>query len=113
MGQLVEFGLNDGGTILVEVHETTSAAGPVTRDLDGSKVTERAQHTFEDAVEHVEPAAQAIITRLRGMAQAPDEVQVEFGLDLHAEAGAFIAAASATANFKIAMTWRRSQSAAS
>jgi hypothetical protein len=34
-------------------------------------------------------------------------VQVEFGLDLHAQAGAFIAAASATANFKIAMTWRR------
>jgi len=36
-------------------------------------------------------------------------VQVEFGLDLHAEAGAFIAAASATANFKIAMTWRRTE----
>ena len=34
-------------------------------------------------------------------------MQVEFGLDLHAEAGAFIAAASATANFKIAMTWRQ------
>ena len=27
------------------------------------------------------------------MPQAPDEVQVEFGLDLHAEVGAFIAAA--------------------
>lgn len=107
MGQLVEFGLNDGGTILVEVHETTRTGGPVTRDLRGEQVTERARHTFEDAVERVEPAAQAIITRLRGMAQAPDEVQVEFGLDLHAEAGAFIAAASATANFKIAMTWRR------
>jgi len=107
MGQLVEFNLNDGGTILVEVHETTRTGGPVTRGLDGDQVTERARHTFEDAVERVEPAAQAIITRLRSMTQAPDEVQVEFGLDLHAEAGAFIAAASATANFKIAMTWRR------
>ena len=27
MGQLVEFSLNDGGTILVEVHETTRAGG--------------------------------------------------------------------------------------
>ena len=35
-------------------------------------------------------------------------MQVEFDLDLHAEAGAFIAAA-VTANFKIAMIWRRSQ----
>jgi NTP-dependent ternary system trypsin peptidase co-occuring protein len=72
-------------------------------------VTERARCTFEDAVQRVEPAAQAIITRLRGMAQAPDEVQIEFGLDLHAEAGAFIAAAAAAANFKIPMTWRHTQ----
>lgn len=35
MRQLVEFGLNDGGTILLEVHETASVTGPVTRDLCG------------------------------------------------------------------------------
>ena len=29
MRQLVEFGLNDGGTILLEVHETASVTGPV------------------------------------------------------------------------------------
>ncbi len=109
MGRLVEFSMNDGGTILVEVHDATLTAGPVTRDLRGGQVTERARRTFEEAVERVEPAAQAIITRLRGMTHSPDEVQVEFGLDLHAEAGAFIAAAGATANFKIAMTWRRIQ----
>jgi Trypsin-co-occurring domain 1 len=34
-------------------------------------------------------------------------VHVEFGLDLHAEAGAFIAAVSTTANFTVALTWRR------
>jgi hypothetical protein len=43
---------------------------------------------------------------LRSLADAPDEVQVEFGLDLHAEAGAFIAAASTGANFKVMLTWR-------
>ena len=107
MGQLVEFPLQDGGTILVEVHETTRVGGPVTRGLGGEQITERARQSFEDAVQRVEPAAQAIITRLRSMAQTPDEVQVEFGLDLHAEAGAFIAAAGATANFNIAMVWRR------
>lgn len=109
MGQLVEFGLNDGGTILVEVHEASRVGGPVTRGLSGDQVTERARQTFEDAVQRIEPAAQAIITQLRGMTQAPDEVQVEFGLDLHAEAGAFIAAASAIANFRIAMTWRHAE----
>lgn len=59
MGRLVEFDLNDGGTILVEVHEMTRTGGPVTRGLSGDQVTERARHTFEDAVERVEPAAQA------------------------------------------------------
>jgi hypothetical protein len=43
------------------------------------------------------------------MTQAPDEVHIEFGLDLSAKVGAFIASASATANFKIAMTWRRTE----
>jgi hypothetical protein len=45
MGRLVEFDLNDGGTILVEVHETTRTGGPVTRGLSGDQVTERARHT--------------------------------------------------------------------
>jgi hypothetical protein len=65
MRQLVEFGLNDGGMILVEVHETASATGPVTRDLCGGHATERARQTVEDAVQRRTPA-QAIITRLRG-----------------------------------------------
>jgi hypothetical protein len=65
MRQLVEFGLNDGGAILLEVHETASVTGPVTRDLCGGQVTERARQTFEDAVQRRTPA-QAIITRLCG-----------------------------------------------
>ena len=39
--------------------------------------------------------------------ESPDEVQVEFGLLLSAEAGAVLAAASATANYKVTMTWKR------
>jgi len=49
MGQLIEFNLNDGGTILVEVHETTRTGGQVTRGPGGDQMTERARHTFEDA----------------------------------------------------------------
>jgi hypothetical protein len=70
MRQLVEVGLNDGGMILVEVHETASVSWPVTRDLCGGQVTERASQTFEDAVQRRTPA-QAIITRLRGCPRPP------------------------------------------
>jgi hypothetical protein len=106
MSRLVEFPLQDGGAILVQVDE--AAAGPVTRGLgDRRLVTEQAQQSFEQAIARVQPAAQALISRLRALADAPDEVGVEFGLELSAEAGAFIAAASSTANFKVTLSWRR------
>jgi hypothetical protein len=58
MGRLVEFPLEDGGSILVEV----DAAGPVTRGLgDRRGLTEQAQQTFEQAVTRVQPAAQALV----------------------------------------------------
>jgi hypothetical protein len=105
MGQLVEFPLASGGSVLVQVTEQT--AGPVTRGLKGAGVAERAQQTFEEAVGSVRPAVEGVIAQLRSLAEAPDEVHIEFGLDLHAQAGAFIAAVSTTANFTVALSWRR------
>jgi hypothetical protein len=104
--RLVEFPLQDGGSVLVQVDDV--AAGPVTRGRgDRSVVSEQARHTFEDAISRVQPAAQSLVSRLRAVADAPDEVGLEFGLELSAEAGAFIASASSTANFKVTLTWRR------
>jgi hypothetical protein len=105
MGQLVEFATADGGTVLVEVDAVSS--GPVTRGMGSGNVIERANETFDEAVGRVQPAVQGVVARLRALPDAPDEVHVEFGLNLHAEAGAFIASASTTANFTVALTWRR------
>lgn len=107
MSSLVEFPLQDGGSVLVQVDEAP-AGGAVTRGLGDRHVTALASQTFEQAISRVQPAAQALITRLRAVADAPDQVRVEFGLELSAEAGAFIAAASTTANFKVSLTWHRS-----
>jgi hypothetical protein len=110
MARLVEFPLEDGGTVLVQVDERT-AQGPVTRGwADRSAVTDHAEQTFEQAISRVQPAAQALISRLRRLADAPEEVVVEFGLELSAEAGAFIASASTAANFKVSLTWRHTDS---
>ncbi len=105
MAQLVDFPSASGGSVLVEITDRTS--GPVTRGLRGGDVAGRAQQTFEEAAGRVRPAVEGVIAQLRSLAETPDEVHVQFGLDLHAEAGAFIAAASTTANFTIALTWRR------
>uniref|UniRef100_UPI001C844E2C CU044_2847 family protein n=1 Tax=Paractinoplanes polyasparticus TaxID=2856853 RepID=UPI001C844E2C len=54
------------------------------------------------------PAADALLANLTGLAHAPDEVTVEFAIQLTSQTGtAFIAALGSTANFKINLTWRR------
>jgi hypothetical protein len=106
MRRLVEFPLEEGGSVLVEVDDAATA-GSVTRGLRDQRVTETAQQSFEQAVSHVQPATNALLARLRGMADAPDEVVVAFGLQLSAEAGAFIASASTSATFNVSLTWRR------
>ena len=104
MGQLVEFPMTAGGSVLVEV--TEHATAPVMQGLKGTEIAEPAQQTFEEAIGRVRPAVQAVIVQLRSLADAPDEVHVEFGLNLHAEAGAYIAAVGTTANFTVALTCR-------
>jgi hypothetical protein len=105
--QLVEFPLQDGGTVLVEVDD--GSVGEVTRgwgDRD-MRVVEHAQQSFEQAISRVQPAVQGLLSQLRSLAETPEEIQVEFGLQLSAEVGAFVAGASTTGNFKVSMTWRR------
>ncbi len=111
MTHLVEFPLASGGSVLIETAERPG--GPVTRSLGGGGLSERAQETFEQALSRVQPAVEGVIAQLRSLAETPDEVRVEFGLDLHAQAGAFIAAASTTANFTVGLTWRRRASGSS
>jgi hypothetical protein len=105
--QLVEFPLQDGGTVLVQVDD--EAPGEVTRgwgDRD-TRVVEQARQSFEQAVGRVQPAVQGLLNQLRSLADRPEQIEVEFGLQLSAEVGAFVAGASTTGNFKVSMTWRR------
>lgn len=105
MQELVEFPLEGGGNVLVQVDKI----GPVTRGMDrADAVTDRASTTFEEAAASVTPAAQALVTKLKGLHDAPDEISLEFGVQLSAEAGAFIAKVATEANFRISMSWKRS-----
>jgi len=69
----------------------------------------RAGQTFEAALDKIRPAAQAIIQKLRALHDPPDEIEVEFGLKLNAQAGAFIAAAGTEANYRVTLTWKREE----
>jgi hypothetical protein len=110
MKRLVEFPSESGEPILVEV-EDVGLAGETRRGLSTSAVVERAQTSFEDALDRARPMASGLVRKLRDIGDAagnpPDEVQVEFGIVLSAAAGAVLASASAEANYKVTMTWKQ------
>ena len=113
MKELVEFTLESGGSVWVEVETVPGSGqrgGPVSFRNPAEKVAEAVVPTFEAALDKVRPVADAVITKLKGLATAPDQIQVEFGLKLTAQAGAIIAAAGGEANFKVALTWKRPES---
>jgi hypothetical protein len=105
--RLIEFPLDQGGSVLVEVDEPPG--GPVTRGLgkDRSALVQEADKTFADATAAITPAARSLIARLRSIDDAPDEVAIQFGVQLSAQTGAFIASVAAEANFAVSMIWRR------
>ena len=65
--RLVEFRLEQGGSVLVEVDEPP--AGPVMRGLgkDHPTLAERTDRTFEEATAAVTPAARSLIAQLRSI----------------------------------------------
>ena len=110
MKRLVEFLSENGEPIMVEVEDLELAGGGGTtrRGLSPSGVVDRAQTSFEDALERAQPMASGLVSKLRSIADSPDEVQVEFGLSLSAQAGAvLVAGASAGANYKVTLKWNR------
>ena len=102
MKHLVEFPLEEGGSILIQIDEPESG-GTVRAGRDAT--IEKARETFEDALNKVLPAAKSVVEQLRNMESKPDEIEVTFGINLSAQAGAFIASATAQANFGVTVRW--------
>lgn len=105
MKRIIEYPLEDGGTILVEVDEPEIDSGLVEAGIHTEMIVQ-AQQSFEKAMGTVKPAADTIVKNINSLDVKPDEIEVEFGIKLSAEAGAFLAAAGAEANFKITLTWK-------
>lgn len=103
MKRLVEFPLEDGSSMLVEVDEPEQEGlERVSRRDPG--VIERAQQTLEKSLDKVRPAAQYLLEKLRGLHDAPDEIEVQFGLNLSAAAG-IVLASGVTANYTVKLKW--------
>ena len=69
-------------------------------------MVETVKNTFEASIEAIKPAAVAVVSKFRSFADAPEGVEVEFGLKFAGQAGAFIASASTEAQFRVKLTWK-------
>jgi hypothetical protein len=102
MKRLVEFPLEEGGSIVVEIDEPETGG---TVRAGREETIEKARETFEQALNKVLPATKTVLEKLRSMASKPSEIEVTFGVNLSTMAGAFIASASAAANFGVTVRW--------
>lgn len=102
MKRYVQFPTEEGESIVVEVSVEDAGYGSVKAGRPGD-VAERAEKTFEDALAALRPATNAVMNQLRDL--HPDEATVEFGVKLDTKAGAFLASAGASANFKVTLKW--------
>ena len=109
MMRLLEYPLEAGGSVLIQVEDGHGRDPEVTRGWGerDRRVVEQARESFEQTVARVQPAVQGLVAQLRSVADTPDAISVEFGLELSAEVGAFVAGASTKGNFKVTMTWNR------
>jgi len=78
--RLISFPLEGGGGVQVEVEE--EAGLPVTRGLHPADVVETVANSFEATLGAIKPAAVAMASIFRTIADAPDVVEVEFGVNL-------------------------------
>lgn len=101
MAELVEVPLGDGGVVVVEMDRAPTGVVKVRR-RDG--IVGRATETLDEALESVAPTARSVLAKLRPA--GPDEIAVEFGLTLTAEAGAVIAKTASGCHLKVTLRWK-------
>lgn len=104
MRRLIEFATEGEETILVEV-EDIAAPDELVRAARAEVTPGKAAKKFEDALVTVKSVAERIIQQLDSLRRAPDQAEVEFGLNLKADVGAFVAKAGTEAHFKVKLTW--------
>ncbi|MGW7530379.1 CU044_2847 family protein [Streptomyces sp. NPDC054783] len=96
--------LESGGCVLVEAPAT--ASGPVKAGRVGDAIHDL-PGSLQGALGPVTEAARATLQELRRA--GPDEVTVEFGVDLAVEAGAVITKTGANCHLKVTMMWKRDE----
>ncbi|MFF5538756.1 CU044_2847 family protein [Streptomyces cinerochromogenes] len=103
MAPLIRVPLEGGGSVLVEA-SAAALEGPVKAGRISDAIHELPV-TLQQALEPVTETARAALDQLRRA--SPDEITVEFGVDLAVEAGAVITKSQASCHLKVTLSWKK------
>ncbi|MGH3889805.1 MAG: CU044_2847 family protein [Pseudonocardiaceae bacterium] len=68
-------------------------------------VVVQASRSLEEMLKGLRPIAESFVQQFREMTLPPNEVRVQFGVTLSAEAAVIIATTAAQANFSVLLRW--------
>ena len=110
MQRIAIFTTESGDEVAIQVADDDGPGGPTqgltTRGIPTGRLIERTEQSLDEVLAHARPALTSLLRQVREQDDAPDELEVEFGIQISLEVGAYIAAASSTANFRVTMRWR-------
>jgi len=105
MMRLVEFELEDGTSVCMEVDEPTPS-GPKKAGGEGADGEPVKVGRFRKALEQVRPAAEMVVEAFREV-NTPAEIGLEFSLKFNTKVGSFLfASADSEASFKVSLKWK-------
>ncbi|MGW4801458.1 CU044_2847 family protein [Nonomuraea sp. NPDC004297] len=103
--RVVELPVGEQGHV-VKVEIKDEDGGAPVRVGRAGQVVARASRSFGEMLDTIRPVAENFVTSFGELAQAPDEITVEFGVTLSAEADVVIASTATEANFSVTLSWK-------
>ena len=101
MREIREFEV-DGNPIYVEI---TEVDGPTDYSLVSRRGDKDMVASMDSALSTVRPVADRLMSTMDELVIRPREVEVEFGIKLSAEIGAFLASATTEGHFTVKLKW--------
>ncbi|MGP4003562.1 CU044_2847 family protein [Streptomyces sp. 8N706] len=111
MAYVVELPLDEGGdgagqVVKVEVQEKPGDG--LVKVARPGQVVARATRSMGEMLSGLRPVAQQLVNTFSETARGPQEITVEFGLSMSAEADIVISSSTAQAHFTVILKWDRS-----
>ena len=97
-----EFTIDENAVVVVDF---SPGSGLQSTSLKPEDLAKKSAEALDAAMNTVHQMATRVTTAMAALAKPPSEVEVTFGIQLEAEAGALIAKASAGATLEVKLTW--------